>query len=210
MKPEHYLDLTGIVRFIVLYGVFQFFLLTFLAAFLYPGGYDYLNYYFSDLGAVIARNDEVNTASSILFFIALTTVSITLVPFWLGLLKFFDQSKAERISSILGSALGLICSPLLLGVALFPLDIQLEIHFVFVIAQFSIFSFAVLLYSIALLLSRRYPYLHGLFGLIVLSIGVTLIFDPIGQYAALLQKIVVYSYFFWVIVTMYLVTSRNQ
>jgi hypothetical membrane protein len=43
---------------VTVFGVMQFLLLTFLAAFFYPGGYDYFGYYFSDLGAVIARNGE--------------------------------------------------------------------------------------------------------------------------------------------------------
>ncbi|MGY5852195.1 MAG: DUF998 domain-containing protein [Candidatus Thorarchaeota archaeon] len=203
MIAERLPDMTGKVRVLILYGVLQFFLLTFLAAFFYPGGYDYLNYYFSDLGAVTARNSDVNTTSAILFFIALATVSITLVPFWLGLFKFFSQSRVERISSLLGSVMGLICSPVLIGVALFTIDTQLEIHFVLVLVQFSLFSFAILLYSIAILLGRRYSNLYGLVGLIVLAIGVVLMVDPIGPYAALLQKIAVYSYFLWVMVMMY-------
>ena len=198
MAIEQLPDLRGIARLLVLYGVLQFFLLTFLAAFLYPGGYDYFNYYFSDLGATIARNDEVNTVSAALFFIALATVSITLVPLWLGLPKLFSKSRVESVLSFLGSTTGLICSPLLLGVAIFPLDIQLEIHFVLVLLQFSLFSFAVLLYSIALLLSRRYSLFYGLSGLVVLVAGVILMLDPMGPYAALLQKVVVYSYFLWV------------
>ncbi len=203
MIAERLPDMTGKVRVLILYGVLQFFLLTFLAAFFYPGGYDYFNYYFSDLGAVTARNSDVNTTSAILFFIALATVSITLVPYWLGLFKFFSQSRVERISSLLGSVVGLICSPVLIGVALFTIDTQLEIHFVLVLVQFSLFSIAILLYSIAILLGRRYPYLYGLVGLIVLAIGVVLMVDPIGPYAALLQKIAVYSYFLWVVIMMY-------
>jgi len=74
MTVERGSDSTRVTKGIVLFGVFQFFLLTFLAAAFYPGGYDYFGYYFSDLGAVLARNSEANTSSSILFFIALRSV----------------------------------------------------------------------------------------------------------------------------------------
>ena len=196
MNTRQLPDLAGVTRGLVLFGVFQFFLLTFLAGFFYPGGYDYFNHYFSDLGAVLARNNEANTISAALFFLALTIVSITLVPFWLGSLKFFVHSKAERILGLLGSGIGLLCSPLLIGVALFPLDAQLEIHFGFVITHFALFSFAILFYSIALLFSRRYPL--TVLGLFVLAIGLFLMIDPMSPYAAFLQKVVVYSYFIWV------------
>ena len=196
MNEKWFRNFKEIKRFIVLFGVLQFFILIFTAAFFYPGGYDYLNYYFSDLGAVLARNNQTNTISAALFFLALTIVSITLVPFWLDSLKFFTHSKTERILGLFGSGMGLLCSPLLIGVALFPLDTQLETHFGFVITQFVIFSFAILFYSIAFLFNRRY--LLTVLGLSILAIGLFLMIDPMSPNAAFLQKIVVYSYFIWV------------
>ncbi|MGD9395215.1 MAG: hypothetical protein PVJ05_02185 [Candidatus Thorarchaeota archaeon] len=196
MNEKWFHDLTEIKRFVVLFGVFQFFLLTFTAAFFYPGGYDYFNYYFSDLGAVLARNNQTNIISATLFFLALTIVSITLVPFWLDSLKFFTHSKAERFLGQLGSGMGFLCSPLLIGVALFPLDTQLETHFGLVITHFAFFSFAILLYSIAFLFRRRYPL--TVLGLSILAIGMFLMINPMSPFAAFLQKVVVYSYFIWV------------
>lgn len=196
MNARQLPDLIGGKRGLVLFGVFQFFFLTFLAAFFYPGGYDYFTYYFSELGAVFARNSDVNTISAVLFFVALTVVSITLVPFWFASLKFFNQSRAERTLGLLGSGIGLLCSPLLIGVALFPLDTQLEIHFGFVITHFALFSFAILFYSIAFLLRRRYPL--AILGFLILAIGLLLMIDPMNPSAAFLQKVVVYSYFIWV------------
>jgi len=196
MNDKWFQNLAEIRRFIVLFGVFQFFILTFAAAFFYPGGYDYFNYYFSDLGAVLARNSQTNTISATMFFLALTIVSITLVPFWLDSLKFFIRTKTERILGLLGSGMGLLCSPLLIGVALFPLDTQLEIHFGLVITQFALFSFAILFYSIAFLFNRRCP--HTVLGLSILAIGLFLMIDPMSPIAAFLQKVVVYSYFVWV------------
>lgn len=209
MKMERLADITGTVRIIIFYGVFQFFLLTFLAAYLYPGGYDYFSYYFSDLGTFTARNGEANSASATLFFIALATISITLVPFWFGLPRLLSQSRIESVLSRFGSAIGLICSLLTLGVALFPMDIQLEIHFVLVLVQFSLFSFAVFLYSMAILLGRQYPSSYGFLGLAVLAIGIVLMMDPVGPFAALLQKVVVYCYFLWVGILMHLFRPKD-
>jgi hypothetical protein len=210
MKMTRLVDPTGTGRGIVLYGIFQFFILTFLAAFLYPGGYDYFSYYFSDLGTVIARNGEGNFASAALFFIALTTISVTLVPFWLMLPKLFSQSRNERALSRFGSLIGLICSPLTLGVALFPIDTQLEIHFILVLLQFSLFSIVVLLYSVAILIGRKQSSHFGFFGLAMLAIAIVLMIDPMGPFAALLQKVVVYCYFLWVGILMHLFKSKER
>ncbi|KXH70554.1 MAG: hypothetical protein AM326_04110 [Candidatus Thorarchaeota archaeon SMTZ-45] len=198
MNTRNLPDLAGVTRGIVLFGVFQFFFLTFLAAFFYPGGYDYFNYYFSELGAVLAGNSEANTVSATLFFIALTTVSITLILFWLGLLKHFNKSRIENILSFIGSGMGLLCTPLLIGVALNPIDTQLETHFVFVMAHFILFSLAILVYSIVFIVNRQKSWHFALLGLIVLTLGVFLMVNPMSPNAAFLQKVIVYSYFIWV------------
>ena len=198
MNTRRLPDLIGLTRGVVLFGIFQFFLLTFLAAFFYPGGYDYFTYYFSELGAVFARNSDANTISATLFLIALTAVSITLIPFWLSLPKYFSKSKLERILSLFGSGIGLLCTPLLIGVALFPLDTQLEVHFVFVMAHFLLFSLAILLYSIIFILNRQKTLPLAILGLATLAIGIFLMVNPMSPNAAFLQKVVVYSYFIWV------------
>ena len=115
---------------VTVFGVGQFLFLTFLAALFYPGGYDYFGYYFSDLGAVNAGNGEPNSISRSFFSMALTIIALALIPFWLIIHRLFRESAVERILSILGSALGLLSSPFTIGVGLFPIDTQLETHFV--------------------------------------------------------------------------------
>ena len=134
-------------------GIVQFFLLTFVAALLYPGGFDYLGYFFSDLGAVIAKNGEPNSISSALFSIAVVTVAVTLIPFWLMTHSLFKKSKLEKILSLLGSTLGLISFPFLIGVAISPMDTQLETHIIMTLVFFSLFVLATLLYSVAIILN---------------------------------------------------------
>jgi hypothetical protein len=159
--------LACVVSFI---GVAQFFLLTFLAAFFYPGGFDYLGYYFSDLGAVVAKNGEPNSISSTLFSVTVIAVAITLIPFWLIIRSLFTKSRLEKVLSMLGSALGLA------GLL------------------------ATLLYSIAVILNRDYPNYSGLVGLVLFVVSLVILVDPLATYVSFLQTIVLYGYFAWVLI----------
>ncbi|MGD8506081.1 MAG: DUF998 domain-containing protein [Candidatus Bathyarchaeota archaeon] len=190
----------------------QFLLLTLLAALLYPGGYDYFGYYFSDLGAVEARNGEPNLISRSLFFMALTIIALSLIPFWLIIHRLFRESTIERILSILGSVLGLLSSPFTIGVGLFPIDTQLETHFIVTLILVSLFALASLLYSIAITLNKNYPNYLGLMPFILLAISVasfaTSLSDP--SLGAFLQKIVAYGYFVWTLIPTYLLWSSKS
>ena len=194
---------------VTIFGVLQFFLLTFLAAFLYPGGYDYFGYYFSDLGAVVARNGELNSISKTLFSVALIVIALVLIPFWLTIRSLFTESRREKILSKIGSTLGLISSPFIIGVALLPMDTQLESHLLVSLLFVLLFVLAALLYSIAIKLNQNYPNYFGLIGFVLFAIPlasftVSLI-DPFAPLGAFLQKIAVYGYFIWVLLPIYLV-----
>lgn len=190
---------------IVIFGVLQFFLLTFLAAFYYPGGYDYFKYYFSDLGAVVAKNGETNSISSTFFFISLTVVALALIPFWLIIRLLFTESRVERILSVLGSALGLVSSPFIIGIALFPIDTQLETHILVTLIFFLLFTLATLLYSIAIILNQQYSNYIGLVGVILFIISLIVFINPLAPYVAFLQNIIAYGYFIWIVGPLYLV-----
>lgn len=192
---------------VAVFGVLQFFLLTFLAAFFYPGGYDYFEYYFSDLGAVVARNGEVNPVSSALFVLALVLVGFALVPFWLVIRLPFIGSRMERVLGGLGSALGLISCPFIIGVALFPIDVQLEMHFLVFMVFFSCFTVAALLYSIVFVLNRDCPGRFGLLGVVLFAVSLLVFVDPRAPYTVFLQKFLAYGYFVWVLVQVFLVWS---
>ena len=202
---------------VTVFGVLQFFLLTFLAAFFYPGGYDYFGYYFSDLGAVVARNGEPNSISRTLYFVALTVIALALIPFWLIIRSLFTESKVEKVLSILGSALGLIGSPFMIGVALFPIDTQLETHIMVVLIFVLLSISAALLYSIAIILNQNYSNYFGLMGFVLFAITlvsfVVSLAQPQSPLGAFLQKVVVYGYSIWVLASIYLiwllVRSRN-
>jgi hypothetical membrane protein len=194
---------------ITIFGVLQFFLLTFLAAFFYPGGYDYFGYYFSDLGAVVARNGDPNLISRILFFVALTLLALALIPFWLTIRSLFTEPGKEKILSTIGSTLGVISSPFLIGIGLFPLDTQLETHFLVTLIFVLLFLLATLFYSITIILNQNYSNYFGIIGFVLFAIPIasfTISFmDPFDPVGAFLQKIALYGYFIWVLLPIYLI-----
>jgi len=193
---------------VTVFGVVQFIFLTFLAALFYPGGFDFFGYYFSDLGAAVAKNGEPNSISSVLFPATLILVALALVPFWLVIYSLFKESRVEKVLSILGSALGLISSPFIIGVALFPIDTQLETHILLTLTFFSLFVLATLLYSIAIILNRNYPNYFGIVGLVLFAISLVIIIDPLAPYVAFLQTIVIYGYFVWVLIPIYILRKE--
>jgi len=190
---------------VTVFGVVQFLLLTFLAAFFYPGGYDYFGYYFSDLGAVIARNGEPNPISAILFSVALTIVAIALIPFWLILRSIFEESRLGGVLSTLGSMLGLTSSPFIIGVALFPIDTQLDTHILATLIFFSLFVLSTIFYSIAIILNKNHSKYFGLVGIVLFVVSLAIFVDPLAPHVAFLQTIVTYGYFIWVLLQTFLV-----
>ena len=173
----------------------QFLLLTFLASLFYPAGYDYFGYYFSDLGAVIARNGEPNSISSTLFFVALTLVALALIPFWLIFRSIFTEPRFGRVLSTLGSISGLTSSPFIIGVALFPIDTQLDAHILATLIFFSLFVSSTILYSIAIILNQNHSNYFGLVGVALFAVSLAIFVDPLAPHVAFLQTIVTYGYF---------------
>lgn len=198
-----------LVCIVTIFGVLQFFLLTFIAALLYPGGYDYFGYYFSDLGAVIARNGDTNLISQVLFFLTLTVLALILIPFWLTIRSLFTENGREKLLSKIGSTLGVIGSPFLIGIAMFPLDTQLEFHFFSTLTFVLLFVLATLLYSISIISNQNYPNYFGIIGLVIFVIPIASFAvsftDPFATLDAFLQKIAIYCYFIWILLPIYLV-----
>lgn len=194
-------DKNRIACIIFTIGVMQFLLLTSVAAFTYPGDYNYIRYFFSDLGTIVARNGETNSISSKLFFIALTTYAITSIPFWLVTKAMFKESGKERYLSKFGSALGLASTPFMMGIALLPFDTQLTAHIIVAFFFILLHGGGSLLYSIAILLNQRYPKSLGIMGsvlfLTVLLTFVVSLMTHLAPIGAFLQKIVFYGYSIW-------------
>jgi hypothetical protein len=203
-------SLEQLLCLVSIFGVLQFILLTFVAGIFYPGGYDYGGYYFSDLGAVMARNGDANLISSKIFTVTLTVIALTFMPFWIIIRSLFTESRVERVLSNVGSALGLLSSPFIVGVGMYPIDTKLETHFIVTLTFFSLFTVATLLYSIAIILNQKYPNHLGITGLILFGISILVYLNPLAPYVAFLQNVLAYGYFVWILIPIKLLWSHNK
>ena len=192
-------DLKRLLCLVTVFGVSQFILLTFIAGLFYPGGYDYFGYYFSDLGAVVARNGEANRISSMIFSFTLMVTALSFIPFWIIIRSLFTGSGAERLLSNLGSVLGLFSSPFIIAIGLFPIDTNLETHFIVTLAFFGLFTVASLLYSVAILVNRGYPNVLGFIGLLLFGVSMFVYLNHLASYVAFLQNVLAYGYFLWIL-----------
>ena len=206
---------TGDKRLIRVYGlisvvgIVQFLFLTFVAACFYPGGYDYFGYYFSDLGAVNARNGEPNTLSSTLFSVSLPGVALSLVPFWISVRNLSGESKLGRVLSGIGSASGLLSTPFILGVALYPMDTSLNAHILTTMLFFTFFMAGIVSYSAMFIVSSEHPSSHGIMGLLLFSLSIPIFMYPTASYVAFLQKVLAYGCFIWVLLPLRLLNKSN-
>lgn len=195
---------------VTIFGVFQFILLTFIAGLFYPGGYDYFGYYFSDLGAETARNGEPNNLSSKIFTATLTLTALSLIPFWIITRSLFTDSRILKILSNIGSSLGLASTPFIIGVGVFPLDTKVKTHLLVTLTFFTLFTLASLLYSIAIIMDKRYPSILGVIGLILFGVSILVYLNPLAPYVAFLQNILAYGYFLWILAPIKLLWSNSQ
>ncbi|MHA1991733.1 MAG: hypothetical protein ACW98A_12260, partial [Candidatus Hodarchaeales archaeon] len=176
----------------------QFFVLTTIAVFFYPGGYLYFDYTFSSLGRVLSEaNGAPNEISSVLFMLALFLTPITLIPFWINLQSLFKDSNIEKILSILGSLFGILATILLIGVAIYPTDTQSEIHGLYARLMFLSFATGIVIYSIAILINKDYSNRYAILGFLIFLLVPSYVFDIAGLGTAFVQKIIVYSFIFW-------------
>ena len=181
----------------------QFLALTFLAAFLYPGGYDYFGYFFSDLGTVTARNGASNATSSFLFLLTTILVGIFVIPAWLVLPTLFKDSIYEKVTSYLGSIIGLLASPLIIGIGLTPYDIEFDLHGFFARYFFLAFGAAILIYSIAILLNKDYSNYYSIVGFVIFILVLIYVFVGLGDLQAFLQKVIIYGYILWALIQVF-------
>lgn len=150
---------------VVITAIIIFLVLTVLAMFLYVGGneidpsaphYSFSRNFFSTLGLTVAYG-QPNTASAILFFIALMSVGLGLILFFLVYPRYFTGQLSCRIWSLLGSAFGIISGVCFVGVAFTPADLFYDAHVDFVLWAFRLIPIAIVFYTFAILQHRLYP-----------------------------------------------------
>jgi hypothetical protein len=136
---------------LLLYSCSQFFVLTILAMFVYPGGakfdldashYLFFQNFFSDLGATNTYSGKENLFSMVLFIVALSTLGLGMIissPLWklespVGTPETPRRSPAAFAAQIFSVVSGLCY----LGVAITPWNLFLPTHNSFVKGAFSL------------------------------------------------------------------------
>jgi hypothetical protein len=150
---------------LAIYGGIQFFVLTIIAMFLYAGGnylkpeaggYNFFNNFFSDLGRTVSYAGESNTASLILWTVAMGFGGLTLGLFFVASIRYCRQSRS-LVPSILSGFFGLIAGASFIGVAFTPADVALESHVIFVQTAFLSFLVASIFYIPTIVLHHQLP-----------------------------------------------------
>ena len=179
-------------------GIIQFIILTTIASTFYPGGFNFYSQYFSELGATIAINGESNYTSSSLFSVSNTVIGLTLIPFWFEISSKFRYAKGAGTAKKIGSLLGLMSSPFIIGAANYPIDTQFKMHYQMFMVFFPLFNCASLIYSIILILDYRSRKKYGILGLFLFMTSLLVIINPSASYVPFIQKMILYGYFIWV------------
>ncbi len=182
---------------IAVIGTLQMIVLTLIAMILYPDGYSFSEHYFSHLGLTRTPNGLDNTTSQILFIIALIGAAIALIPFWIVLTTIFSDLAGVKYLSYFGSILGLISSPFLIGIAIFPGDTHGALHSMSARNFFLLFAVAILVYSIAILFNKDYHNIYAIVGIIFSVIIVLFIFRFFTAIGPIMQKTIIYCFCLW-------------
>jgi len=163
--------------------------LTTIAMISYPGGtrqdphtvgYRFFENFFSELGLTQSHAGGPQTASFILFTIALSLAGAALIIYYLLAPSLFHQNTAQRITSWTGSFFGLVSGASFVGVAFTLADVYLAPHALFVQLAFIAFFIAVTFYAAAIFLHPefpdRYAWVNLSFGLL-LGVYIWLLFN---------------------------------
>lgn len=205
----------GVFRITITVSIL-FFLLTFIAMLLYPGGtmtdphshgYSFFLNFLSDLGRIATPSGQANLISRVLFTIALSMGALGVALFFVALTQFFPGSGIAARLSRLGAICGLVTSICFIGVAFVPLDFSGLVHYMFLDAALLSFLLAFLLLFLAVLLTpgfpRRVVWVFSAFAVLLAAYSLLLLFLLLfGPKAGTLtweiiqatgQKIIVYA-----------------
>ncbi len=182
---------------IAVIGTLQMIVLTLIAMILYTDGYSFSDHYFSHLGLTHTPNGSNNTICQILFVIALVGAAISLIPFWIVITTIFSDLEGIKYLSYFGSILGLLSSPFLIGVAIFPGDTYGALHSMSARNFFLLFAVAILVYSIAIFFNKDYQNIYAIVGIIFSVIIVLFIFRFFSAINPIMQKTIIYCFCLW-------------
>lgn len=174
-------------------GGLLFVILTFADMLIYPGGYSFVDNYFSELGATVI-NGQPALLNYILFILACSSAAICSIPFWLAIRTEFTETSTLKFLGYIGTILGVLAAPFLSALALFAGDIFPLQHGLSTLIFFILYASAIIIYSIGMLVNKDYSSVLSIVGFVAAAMCFLLIFFiP----TALMQKIAVYSLVLW-------------
>lgn len=157
-------------QFTIFTGI-QFFLLTVISIFFYPGGswlepkslgYPFFRTFYSELGMTVTKGGMNNMASAVLFATALTFAGLGVAVFYLNMQYFFRQSTGLRLISSIGTAFGVLSGILYIGTALTPVNLFFWAHATFAILASQALLLAAICFALAIFKSSHYPKIYGI------------------------------------------------
>ena len=179
----------------ILAGI-QVIIITSILMVIYPGGYNFFLNTFSDLGYSVI-NMVPTPHRHLLFSITLTLAAGLSVLFWLAVRTLFTETTILKILGVLGTILGFVAAPFLSALAIFANDVFPTQHGLSTILFFFLFSSAILVYSIAILLNKDYENLYALIGVIVVIISYVYVIGMVANIPVLgdaaMQKLTIYA-----------------
>ena len=119
-------------------------------------GYSISKNFFSDLGRTTSYSNHSNWISFFFFNTCIVLSGMTFVLFFFEFFLLFRRNVVNRYIAMFGTLFGLLGGCCLIGVALFPIDLDLEAHRFCAKWTFRFFFPCTLLYSITLFRSKRF------------------------------------------------------
>ena len=165
---------------LVMIACLSFPVLTTLAMLFYPGGtrsnpelqgYRFFENCFSELGLMQSYSGGPQTASFILFTLALALAGAALVIYYCLAPSIFWGKTSLKILSLAGSFFGVTAGLSFIGVAFTPADVYLAPHALFVQLAFVTYFVAVSIYAAAIFIQPDFP---NKYGWVNLSFGILL------------------------------------
>ncbi|MFX1475420.1 MAG: hypothetical protein ACFFCO_08095 [Promethearchaeota archaeon] len=181
-------------------GPLLFVIITVVAMIVRPVPYIFWENSFSSLGLMVTETIP-SMLNYYLFVAACTSAAVCTVPFWFAIRTLFTETSFVRITSWLGTILGLIAVPCLSGLSIISGDFGTP-HTLFTISFFLLISTAIVIYSAAIAVDNDYHWSYAIPGLII---GIICYAYALGLFvpglefigSAAVQKVAVYGLVIW-------------
>lgn len=138
---------------------------TVTAVVLYPGPYNPLYAWLSNLG-----NVNLNPRGAFFFNTANVLAGILLIPFFLGLFIWYDPLRWRKALLILGQAVGILGSVALIFIGIYP-ETRIPEHLIAADLFFSSLVVFLLILNLALLTHPRFMRWVGWYGFLVVAMN---------------------------------------